>query len=1056
MREGDEQLVVRRRGSRWRWIALGILLLILAIIVAVWLSRIRIATGFVEREFARRGVQAKYKITRVGFRTQRIENLVLGDPRRPDLTARVVEIDVALGFRRVRADLIRARGVRLYGRLVDGKLRLGEVDKLMPPPSGKPFRLPNQRVEVSDVGMGIDTPAGRVAMGIQGSGNLAYSFEGKIAAVSRGLVFGDKCRIDGPRFTGDIRTEEERPSFKGPLTAQRIACGGVDLARPNFALDTTLFPGLDGAQGNAGLRLPELRSGRNRFRAIAGRITFDGGLDQISGRMNLAAAGAEVGDHRSGRIALDGRYAASLKGGQASLIGNLAASNVSGPGGLAAVANALASADGTPVEPIADALAAAVRRVGQSFDARAAIRVVNGPGYGAARVERLRASSRSGAEVALGGRKGVTYYWPSGATRIDTDLTLSGGGLPLTRLRLAQARAGAPIRGIAEIAPMAGKGAWLQLGRVEFSAGGGGRTEISTVATLSGPFNGGRVERLVMPVRGSFGAGGFAFGQGCTPVAFQSLRTGGLRLGQTRLSLCPTGQALVWRGPGGALQGGASVRSPRLTGALGQSRIDLAAARFRFGLAERGFSGDQVAIRLGRGGSVSRLDLASLSGRLDTRGVTGTFEGADGKLANVPLLLSEGSGRWTMRGGDIAVDGALTVSDEADPPRFYPLVTNDFHLTLADNRIVATGWLADPEENVQVTKADIRLDLRTGRGNAVLDVPGIRFDENYQPEELTRLTTGVVALVNGILKGQGEIRWGPEGASSTGTFSTEKMNFAAAFGPVEGLSTTIHFNDLLGLTTAPGQTAKIDVIRTGIDVFDGNIRYQLLPGLKVRVEGGTWPFAGGELSLEETILDFSQPSTKRLVFHVRGLDAARFISQMEFSNITATGTFDGTVPMEFDQSGGRIVGGRLVARPDGGTLSYIGELTDKQLGTYGKLAFDALKSLRYSKLTIDLNGDLAGEFVAGIELDGIARDPALTKVGNGGGISGMVAQRALGQLAKIPFEFNINIRGPFRTLIGTARSLEDPSNLIQSVLPPELKEKLPTPSVQPEESEIVR
>jgi hypothetical protein len=160
--------------------------------------------------------------------------------------------------------------------------------------------------------------------------------------------------------------------------------------------------------------------------------------------------------------------------------------------------------------------------------------------------------------------------------------------------------------------------------------------------------------------------------------------------------------------------------------------------------------------------------------------------------------------------------------------------------------------------------------------------------------------------------------------------------------------------------------------------------------------------------------------------------------------------------MEFDERGGRIVGGRLAARPEGGTLSYIGELSDKQLGAYGKLAFDALKSLRYSKLTINLDGDLAGEFLAGIELDGVARDPALTTF-EGGGISGMVARRALTQLAKIPFEFNITIRGPFRALIATARSFEDPSNLIQSVLPPELTEKLPTATpVQREESEIVR
>jgi hypothetical protein len=193
-----------------------------------------------------------------------------------------------------------------------------------------------------------------------------------------------------------------------------------------------------------------------------------------------------------------------------------------------------------------------------------------------------------------------------------------------------------------------------------------------------------------------------------------------------------------------------------------------------------------------------------------------------------------------------------------------------------------------------------------------------------------------------------------------------------------------------------------------------------------------------------------------LVFRVVGLDAARFIQQMEFSNITATGIFDGVVPMEFDTGGGRIVGGKLIARPEGGTLSYIGELTDQQLGTYGKLAFDALKSLRYSKFSIGLDGSLAGEFVAAIELDGIARDPALGKVQTGGGISGVVARRALGQLAKIPFEFNITIKGPFRTLLGTARSLENPSLLIQTALPPGLRETQSRTTVQTKESENVR
>jgi translocation and assembly module TamB len=204
------------------------------------------------------------------------------------------------------------------------------------------------------------------------------------------------------------------------------------------------------------------------------------------------------------------------------------------------------------------------------------------------------------------------------------------------------------------------------------------------------------------------------------------------------------------------------------------------------------------------------------------------------------------------------------------------------------------------------------------------------------------------------------------------------------------------------------------------------------------------------------VLDFSQESEKHLTFRVAGMDGARFVQHMEFSNISATGTFDGVVPMIFDHNGGRIVGGHLEARPPGGTLSYVGELTDKQLGAYGKLAFDALKALTYSRLVVDLNGSLDGEFVAGIHLDGIARDPSVATA-PGGGLKGMLANRALSQLAKIPFRFTITVKGPFRAVIGTARSLEDPTNLIQSVLPQRLKDQpTTTNAVQPKESEPVR
>ena len=153
------------------------------------------------------------------------------------------------------------------------------------------------------------------------------------------------------------------------------------------------------------------------------------------------------------------------------------------------------------------------------------------------------------------------------------------------------------------------------------------------------------------------------------------------------------------------------------------------------------------------------------------------------------------------------------------------------------------------------------------------------------------------------------------------------------------------------------------------------IRYQLLPDQLVKVERGEWPFMGGRLILQETILNFGRPTAKRLTFEVVGLDAKTFVDTLGFKEIDATGTFDGVLPMIFDEDGGRIVGGRLDARPGGGTLAYNGVVNKANLGMMGNIAFDALRDLRFRSMIVRLDGDLAGEFATRLTIDGVGARP---------------------------------------------------------------------------------
>ncbi|MBV9932489.1 MAG: YdbH domain-containing protein [Alphaproteobacteria bacterium] len=1057
--EEREAVVPVWRRLRWRRIALVLVGLILVVLLLLWLLRKQIAAEYIDRELARRGVQATYRVKHIGFLSERFDDLILGDPRDPDLTARTVEVRLSWGFRRPRLALIVGRGVRLKGRFADGALRFGQVDRLFPP-SGKggPFRLPDQRVDIADAILRLETPWGRAGIALEGKGNLASGFAGRASIASRSLTLGD-CRLARPVAHWAVSTDVLRPHIVGPLRFASLDCGAAGAARDaRFDLEATLTPGLDGWRGATGLRAAEARIGARILAAPIGRVSFAGNARDTHGRADVGVAGYRGDGVAAGVTRLVGAYTAQPRDGRFGFTGEADARAVTPPPRVAAgLVSALAGMRGTPIAPIGAAWAQALTRATQRFDAHGMVRVAVDRARGAIRVGELRAVSASGATLAFRGGDGLSYGWPGGGTRIDGQAALSGGGLPDALITLRQARAGGSITGLAHIRPYVAGSSRLALSDIVFSAAPGGSTAFDTVATIDGPFDNGRVTGLTLPIRGRLRpGGGLVVGEHCTTIGFRALQIGSLRLDAARLPLCPTGPALVWKGRGGKIDGGAAIAGLRLHGLLGRSPIAIAASGLRVGLAGPSFAATGLDVRFGPADSPNHVASAAFAGRFVRGGAEGTYGGLGGTLANVPLILSEGAGPWRLSHGAFEATGRMIVADAKVPSRFYPLASPDFRFTLAGDDIRLAGRIVEPTTGTFVANVGIAHRLGSGVGRADIDVPGVRFTPGFQPEKLTRLTVGVVALVDGTLTGNAAIAWGPNGTTSTGTFSTHDMNLAASFGPVEKLTTTIHFTDLLNLVSAPGQEGTVGAIRTGVDVFDGRIRYQILPNLRVKVEAARWPFAGGELSLDETVLDFSQPSEKRLTFHVAGMDAARFIQQMEFSNISATGTFDGRVPMIFDERGGRIVGGHLEARPPGGSLSYVGELTDKQLGAYGKLAFDALKALTYSRLVVDLNGALDGEFVAGIHLDGIARDPAVATI-KGGGLKGMLANRALSQLAKIPFKFNIQVRGPFRAVIGTARSLDDPTNLIQSVLPQRLKDQPTTTSVvQPKESEPVR
>ncbi len=955
----------KRRAPR---IVLGIALLGGVSVVGLYALRKPIAEHFVDAQLNRFGVRGSYKLTQLGPYHQRLENVVIGDPAEPDLTADWVELSTKLGIGTAAVDEVRAGGVRLRGSLDDGgALHFGALDKFRSTEPG-PFKMPDIGLDLADARLALGTRYGEVNARIDGKGNLAHDFEGKLAVQTVAISSGG-CSLAPGDAQLALHIRSGKPQMVGPIRAAQAGCGPTQLTNPVVTLDAIFSDDLKGARGTLSLA-----------------------SDKISSP-------------------------ALLRG-----------------------ARSLDTARNTPLAPFGAQFSKAILALGAGMTINT--RFEHDPARGSV-LSGITLTSTSGARVAL--KEGAALrISPAGKLRFDGAAVLKGGGFP--DAELIGSGSLRTLSAKLSLAPLVAPGTRLALAPITLNHDARG-TSIDTSVVFDGAIAGGAVRGLRLPITGIMRANsGFALTNPCIPIALESMNLSELSLGKTDVTMCMTGadirisaprlagryageqlalgaESLVYNQPGKAL------RLSQVSAQLGTALVS--AAEARYSLVTKQFSVLGLMAQAGTPGHVSALTAESMDGALSGTTATGHYGKAQGRLPNVPLALSNSSGSWRFARGALVLTGNLDVADSNPAKRFEPLTSRDVALRYANGVITASGTLHEPKSGAFVAKVDINHAMKAGAGEAIIaikDMPLLSFGKALQPEALTRITLGVVANLKGAIGGEGHIHWSEKGVTSDGRFATDHMDLAAAFGPVSGIKGEIVFTDLLGMVSAPNQVVTIENVNPGVDVQNGTVHYRLLPGNKVEIEGGNFPFAGGSLILAPTVLDMSEAAERRLTFRVEGVDAGKFLNAYQFEDVSATGIFDGELPLIFTAAGGRIESGRLAVREAGGTVSYVGPVSNATLGKFGKLAFDALKSIKYRGLTVDLSGPLDGEMVTVVKLNGT----------NQGALSSQKSY-FLKQIVGIPFKFNIRITAPFRSLMTSAHNLQDPSNMVQQSLPKNLK-----------------
>jgi hypothetical protein len=1015
-KEGPQDGARRRLWPRrWRTrIASGVAVLALIGGTASWINRERIARDVIDGYLTENGVAATYDIVAITPQVQVIENLVVGDPARPDLTVRRMVVDIGFGWNGPLVDRITIDGARAFASYRGGRFSMGALDPLVFTGSDEPPALPAITMVIRDSRALLESDYGRVGVKLDGAGRLDDGFAGTLAVAAPNIGV-EGCRAGRAKLYGNLTTSDGAPRLAGPLRLGELECGGASMAEADIGTALRFTNDFSGGTADFRAEGSTLAIGTTSGEGLSGTAKLQWGGNGLALAHDLALTAVTAPQGRMQRLAAKGEWRGRSDLARGEWDGTITGTGLQPGADLsAALSAAEAGSQGTLIAPLLAKARSGLERAvtGGSIAVDTIIRHNNDAI--AVIIPEASLASRSGTPVLALSQASAAVAGGT-LTGLRGNMLVGGEGLPDINARIEQTPGQGWTMRLAMADYEAGANR-LSIPRLALRQERSGAIRFDGLVTASGDLPGGGISDLTVPLEGTWmNARGLALGTRCTPVRFDRLGLSGLTLRAQAISLCPEGAAPILAYNNG-LRVGAATGPVNLSGSLGESpaTISANAVKLRYPAP---FAVEGLSARIGAPGSEMRLSAASLTGSL-AGDIGGAFSGGAGWIDAVPLDLADLGGRWSSADGALQVDdAAFTLTDRPaqGEARFNPLVARGASLRLVENRIAADAVLRHPSSARAIADVTIAHNLDTATGNARFTVPGLAFDKALQPEDLSYLAKGVIAFADGTVTGDGRIEWTGDAITSGGIFRSAGLDFAAAFGPVRGLAGEVVFTDLLNLTTAPDQTVRIAAINPGVEVLDGRVQFEVRDGTLLTLEDARFPFMGGALQMRPLVMDFSQPEERRYVFEIVGLDAATFVAQMDLTNLGATGVFDGTVPIIFDKDGnGRIEGGLLLSRAPGGNIAYIGELTYENLGAMGNYAFQALRSLDYRQISIGLNGRLSGEIITNFQFDGVQQGSGTTQ--------NFVTRR----LAKLPIRFKVNVRSEnFYELATMVRSFWD-------------------------------
>ncbi len=312
--------------------------------------------------------------------------------------------------------------------------------------------------------------------------------------------------------------------------------------------------------------------------------------------------------------------------------------------------------------------------------------------------------------------------------------------------------------------------------------------------------------------------------------------------------------------------------------------------------------------------------------------------------------------------------------------------------------LAATIGLADGPPLAKLTgRYD---DAGTGTARVVFD--GLQFSpDGLQPSDISPALADLEE-VEGRLTGDATLHWPIDGAPSAATVRTAGLSFRTQGVGVKGLVLDLELDSLMPIASKPDQRLRIGEIDAGAPITEIDLSFSLnqQPDPGVDLSGGSFRLGGAAWRIEPTRLD-PAAAENAIALATETLDLATFFSLIEVEGLSGSGILVGRIPIRVGEAGVVIDNGKLEAQAPG-RLSIRSQALVSALSGGGEtveLAIRALEDFRYERLSVTVNKTLAND--AQVLLSILGQNPAVLD----------------GQ----PFQFNINLESNLTSVLEAVR-----------------------------------